>query len=49
MLITSENSLESDIGLIWIQTVCHTDCIPEIFFLKKSANGKKQHAKLPSM
>ena len=45
------------LGLIWIQTVWHSDGIPERFFfffwkkfiLKKSTDDKKKHAELPSM
>ena len=32
-------------GLIWIQTVLHSDSVPERFFLKKSADNKKKHEK----
>ena len=41
-------------GLIWIQTIWHSDGIPEIlknkwFIKKRSADDKKKHAKIPSM
>ena len=41
-------------GLIWVQTVCHSDGIPETIlrkssFLKKNHKTTKKHVKLPSI
>ena len=58
LLKTFANSLDPDqarqmSGLIWIQTVWHSDGNPEIifrksWFWKKSADDKKKQAELPS-
>ena len=40
-------------GLVWNQTVCHTDVIPEIIFQKyefeKKSNDDKRMKKIPNM
>ena len=52
-LISFSNSLDKTLGLIWIQTVWHSDGISFVFFekvnFKKNPQITKKHAKLPNM